>query len=99
MEVEWLKHRQLVPTVGPIVTIIGEFEGPQSSVIKINLHGVTPVICHTVLKATHRVRVEEGSYASRVGLGSVNVQVHFCVPHPVEIHGVRVEIETCSCCL
>jgi hypothetical protein len=36
--------------VGPIVTIIGEFEGPQSSVIKINLHGVTPVIRHTHTK-------------------------------------------------
>jgi hypothetical protein len=53
MEVERFKHRQLAPTVGPIVTIIGEFEGPQSSVIKINLHSVTPVIRHTVHKATH----------------------------------------------
>jgi hypothetical protein len=31
MEVERFKHRQLAPTVGPIVTIIGEFEGPLSA--------------------------------------------------------------------
>jgi hypothetical protein len=28
MEVERFKHRQLAPTVGAIVTIIGELEGP-----------------------------------------------------------------------
>jgi hypothetical protein len=28
MEVERFKHRQLAPTVGPIVMITGEFEGP-----------------------------------------------------------------------
>jgi hypothetical protein len=28
MEVERFKHRQLAPTVGPIVTITGEIEGP-----------------------------------------------------------------------
>jgi hypothetical protein len=28
MEVERFKHRQLAPTMGPIVTITGEFEGP-----------------------------------------------------------------------
>jgi hypothetical protein len=29
MEVERFKHRQLAPTVGPIVPITGKFEGPQ----------------------------------------------------------------------
>jgi hypothetical protein len=28
MEVEWFKHRQLAPTMGPIVTVTGEFERP-----------------------------------------------------------------------
>jgi hypothetical protein len=34
MEVERFKHRQLAPTVGPIVMITGELVGP---IIKINL--------------------------------------------------------------
>jgi hypothetical protein len=35
MEVERFKHRQLAPTVGPIIMITSEFEGPSSA--KINL--------------------------------------------------------------
>jgi hypothetical protein len=31
MEVERFKHQQLAPTVGPIIMITGEFEGPQAS--------------------------------------------------------------------
>jgi hypothetical protein len=38
MEVERFQHRQLAPTVGPIVISSGEFEGPH--VIKFNLLGV-----------------------------------------------------------
>jgi hypothetical protein len=31
MEVERFKHRQLAATVGPIVMITSEFEGPQAT--------------------------------------------------------------------
>jgi hypothetical protein len=62
--------------------IIGEFEGPQSSAIKINLHSMTAVIRHAAPEATclSPGRVEKGSRASQVDSGSVNMHVHVCVP-------------------
>jgi hypothetical protein len=48
MEVEWFKHRQLAPTVGPSTWLLGEFEGTLSKSINSATTSVAPFVGQTI---------------------------------------------------